>query len=204
MRAAAESAIPLISAIGHETDTTLIDYAADVRAPTPTAAAELCALPRDVLLERLSGLSEWLTAQAHLIIDRESQRLDYLQQHLGRPSEWLHAQEVMLTRFFNRLREGVRKPIEQANNKTQLQALRLSNAIKNTHQSRKDRLQRAGIRLELLDPSLVLKRGYAWLSNSQGVPVTQVKQLEVGQLVQATLGDGEADLSVISKSITSK
>lgn len=203
-RTIVESPVPVISGVGHETDFTIADFCADLRAPTPTAAAELCALPRDVLLERLSGLSEWLTAQAHLIIDRESQRLDYLQQHLGRPSEWLHAQEVMLTRFFNRLREGLRKPIEQANNKTQLQALRLSNAIKNTHQSRKDRLQRAGIRLELLDPSLVLKRGYAWLSNSQGVPVTQVKQLEVGQLVQATLGDGEADLSVISKSITSK
>jgi exodeoxyribonuclease VII large subunit len=56
----------------------------------------------------------------------------------------------------------------------------------------------------LLDPSLVLKRGYAWLSNKQGVPVTQVKQLDVGQVVQATLGDGEADMSVISKSVTSK
>ena len=150
------------------------------------------------------GLSEWMTAQVHLVIDRESQRLDYLQQHLGRPSEWLHAQEVLLNRFFNRLREGVRRPIEQANNKTQLQALRLSNAIKTTQQSRKDRLQRASIRLELLDPSLVLKRGYAWLSNKQGVPVTQVKQLDVGQVVQATLGDGEADMSVISKSVTSK
>jgi exodeoxyribonuclease VII large subunit len=59
-----------------------------------------------------------------------------------------------------------------------------------------ERLQRAELRLGLLDPSLVLKRGYAWLTDKQGVAVTGVKKLEPGEQVHATLSDGTVDLSV--------
>ena len=74
--------------------------------------------------------------------------------------------------------------------------MKLAAGVKDTMQREKDRLQRSGIRLELLDPSLVLKRGYAWLSDQQGVPITRAAKLSPKQPVNAVLGDGEVALEV--------
>ncbi len=200
-RTIVQSPVPIISGVGHETDFTIADFCADLRAPTPTAAAELCALPRDILVERLNAASEWMTGKAEQLLDKESQRLDYLQQRLGRPSQWLRLQESLLVRHYNRLREGVRRPIDRSLNANQLLGLKLSNSVKEALQSRGDRLRGAAIRLEMLDPSLVLKRGYAWLSDSKGVPITQAAELKVDQVVNAAFGDGQAELSVISKTV---
>jgi len=201
-RAIVQSPVPIISGVGHETDFTIADFCADLRAPTPTAAAELCAMPRDMLMERVSAASEWMSRRAEQLLDRESQRLDYLQQRLGRPSGWLRQQESILARHYNRLREGARRPVDKSLNANQLMALKLSNAVKEALQSRHERMRGAAIRLELLDPSLVLKRGYAWLSDSSGVPITQATELEINQVIKALLGDGQAELSVISKTLT--
>jgi exodeoxyribonuclease VII large subunit len=75
----------------------------------------------------------------------------------------------------------------------------LSRHAQQMPQTARERLARAQLRLELLDPRLVLQRGFAWLTNAQGQTIASVTQLDVGQPVQATLADGRVDLQVQSK-----
>ena len=195
-RTIVQSPAPIISGVGHETDFTIADFCADLRAPTPTAAAELCAVPKDALLKGLLTLDESLTRAAHLSVDRAQQRLDYLQDRVGRPSSRVHVEQAKLTQSFNRMKSCVLQPLAQSNNKAQLLQMRLGTGVKDLLQRQNDRLQRSGIRLELLDPSLVLKRGYAWLSDQQGVPITRAAKLKPKQAVNAVLNDGEVELEV--------
>ena len=195
-RTIVQSPVPIISGVGHETDFTIADFCADLRAPTPTAAAELCAVPRDILLRSVQNLFELLTRGAHLTIDRAEQKMDYLQDRIGRPSARLHLEQARLMHSFNRMKECVRLPIAQSNNKSQLLGIRLERGLKELVQFQKDRLQKSSIRLELLDPSLVLKRGYAWLSDQKGEPITTAKQATPGQGVKAVMSDGEVGLVV--------
>ena len=73
---------------------------------------------------------------------------------------------------------------------------RLPEAVRRRFDRQQERLDRGALRLELLDPSLVLGRGYAWLTDIQGRTVTSVRQVAVGQIVRATLADGEVDFNV--------
>jgi len=195
-RTIVQSPVPVISGVGHETDFTIADFCADLRAPTPTAAAELCAVPTDHLLSAVENLFEQLTRAAHALLDRAQQRVDYLQDRVGRPSSRVHEEQARLTHALNKMRTSVRTPISQALNKTQLLQMKLDSGLKELLESQKQRVQRSGIRLELLDPSLVLSRGYAWLSDQEGVPITLAAKTKPKERVKAVLSDGEVDLEV--------
>ena len=108
VRAAAESRIPLISAVGHETDTTLIDFASDRRAPTPTAAAEIAVPVLSDLAARLSEGQARLTRAAHHHIDRPRQRLRDLARAMGRPSALTEPARQRLDLFSARLDPALR------------------------------------------------------------------------------------------------
>lgn len=195
-RTIVQSPVPLVSGVGHETDFTIADFCADLRAPTPTAAAELVAQPREVWLGALDLLADRLESSVQRQIDLRHQRLDQAAQRLGRPSGLAAREQLRLARCAQRLRHGMLLNLERLALKNK--ALEADFAQKTVRHIalQSDRLERARLRLELLNPHLVLQRGYALLTDSQGHAVTSVGQARLGDALRATLADGVLDVTV--------
>ena len=175
VRAIARSPVPVVCGVGHETDFTIADFVADLRAPTPTAAAELACQPTDLLLGQLAAQEQFLQQAVLRRVDRESQKVDRLAARLGRPSALIARQLLRLDRH------------TQALPRAASWALR----------GRRESLELLGQRLQALDPQRVLLRGYAWIALEGGNPITTVRQAQAGQHWKATLADGTVDLEVL-------
>ena len=106
-RAIVQSPVPLISGIGHETDFTIADFCADLRAPTPTAAAELVAQPRQAWLDGLEAMQARIQDALLRQVDRQAQRLDAAAHRLGRPSQQMAQQRLHLSQIQQRARHGL-------------------------------------------------------------------------------------------------
>jgi exodeoxyribonuclease VII large subunit len=197
VRALAQSPVPVVVGVGHETDFTLADFVADLRAPTPTAAAELVAQPRDVWQSALEAMEGRLQDVVHRQIDQHSQRLDVVTSRLGRPSNLMSQQRLQLSSAAQRLHMTSLFSIKQSQQALISLQSRLPEAFRRDLIRKGDRLQRAELRLGLLDPKLVLQRGYAWLTGPEGNTISRVKQTYPGQLVRASLADGTVDLAVL-------
>lgn len=195
-RTVALSPVPLVCGVGHETDFTIADFVADLRAPTPTAAAELVSQPRDVWLSALERAAQRLDDTVLRHLDQQSQRLDVAAARMGRPSALMARQHGRLASAAQRLQLSARQVLRQERQTLDAVQSALPTALTRGQQRQDDRLQRAALRLGLLDPSLVLQRGYAWLSTAQGDTITSVSQTAPGQAVRATLSDGAVDLRV--------
>lgn len=195
-RVLAQSPVPVLAGVGHETDFTIVDFVADVRAPTPTAAAELVAPPRQTCLDALDALQRRITDGATRCLDRQGQRLDTVQQRLGRPSQRLSDQRLLLSQHAHALQRALQQ--HQTRQRQVLERLgqALPLALERALLQRQNRLELAGLSLSLLDPHLVLERGYAWLSDAQGQAVTRAGQTHAGQRLKAILHDGAVDLTV--------
>lgn len=196
VRLVAQSPLPLVCGVGHETDFTLSDFAADLRAPTPTAAAELCAPAREQRLGELAYLHERLSDTAHAALDQGAQRLDRIAQRLGRPSTRLHEARHELARLQHRLHSALLLTTQQQRNRVQALALALPPALQRSLRQQQERWQRQASALALLDPQWVLERGYAYLSDEAGNTITRTAQTRPGQVVRATLSDGPIGLTV--------
>jgi len=196
VRTLARSPVPVVCGVGHETDFTLADFVADLRAPTPTAAAELVAQPREVWLGATDGAARRLQDAVFRCLDQQSQRLDLTASRLGRPSVFVGRQHLRLASSAHRLQYSSLHYLKQKEQDLQRLQPTLPDAVHRGLQRKQDRLERAALRLGLLDPSLVLQRGYAWLTSPEGQTITSVRQARVGQLVRATLADGGLDLTV--------
>ena len=170
------SPVPVIVGVGHETDFTIADFVADLRAPTPTAAAELSATTQHDWLDAVDQMQERMRNALTRMLDRQSQRLDLASVRIGKPSGVV---------------SGLRHRLDSAHQ-------RLEHAVHRNLEQRRHRIQTAELRLGLLDPTLVLSRGYAWLTDERGVALTRVIQLHSGQSVGARLADGSAELTVQS------
>jgi exodeoxyribonuclease VII large subunit len=217
-RVMAQSPVPLISGVGHETDFTIADFVADVRAPTPTAAAEMAATDRGVGLEALSVLAHRLSRGLLRQQDRQAQRLDSVaarwgvglvrQQdrqvqrlsavavRLSRPQALLSQHRQWLDQLRHRLQAGVQNDLTDKGHQLERLNDRLGFGRDQQVQNHIQRLERATLRLSSLDPHRVLERGYAWLSDDKGQALTHVGQFQPGQSVQATLSDGVLPLTV--------
>lgn len=195
-RAIVACPVPVVCGVGHETDFTIADFCADLRAPTPTAAAELCATSQAELLSQLTDVFDALQSLTQHQLDRQAQRLDHLQNRLGRPSEGTANQKMQLLRLHQRMRQSVQQRLQRGRNDWSTLNSSLARGVQQTPAVARERIQRAAMRLELLDPKLVLQRGFAWLSDKNGVAVASVKQTHDGQLLSATLADGVVDLRV--------
>ena len=196
-RLIAQSPVPLICGVGHETDFTIADFVADVRAPTPTAAAEMAATARGVGLEALSVLEDRLTRGLQRQQDRQAQRLDSIAARLSRPQALLGQHSQWLDRLANGLQAGVQTRLTEAGHRLERLSDRLSFNQGQQVQQRAQRLERAALRLSSVDPHRVLERGYAWLSDESGQALTHATQFQPGQLVRATLADGDVPLKVL-------
>jgi exodeoxyribonuclease VII large subunit len=192
----AQSPVPIVCGVGHETDFTIADFVADLRAPTPTAAAELVAQPREVWLGAIDAVARRLQDAVFRRLDQHSQRLDLNASRLGRPSALVGQQRLRLASSAQRLQSSSLHFLKQKQQDLQRLQVTLPDALRRTLSRRADRLERAALRLGLLDPTLVLQRGYAWLTRTDGATITSVRQTQVGQRLRATLADGELDMTV--------
>lgn len=196
VRTVACSPMPVVCGVGHETDFTLADFVADLRAPTPTAAAELCAPSREVRLAELAYVQERLSDALLSSVDQRGQRLDRLAHRLGRPSERLHLEVQHLTQLQHRLLAALTKTAQRQEHRLDSLGSALPLALGRASERHTQRLQRCDTALKLLDPRLVLERGYAFLTDEQGSAVTSAAQVTPGQGLRAVLADGELALHV--------
>lgn len=175
-RAIFNCAIPTISGVGHETDFTICDFAADMRAATPTAAAELVTPSRDLLLNTLNQLKLQLARNMQFILHQRSQSLDYLARRLKSPSQQIDQQKMQLSQI----------------------AYRLQNCINQQLKTKQQNLLRSAQNLQHLNPQAVLARGYAFVQNNTGTIISSSTQISSGDEVKLTFGAGTAE-AVISK-----
>jgi exodeoxyribonuclease VII large subunit len=196
VRAVAASPIPVVCGVGHETDITLCDLAADLRAPTPTAAAEMAALPASDLLAGLATLARGLSRATRRVLDTQSQRLDLVAHRAGRPAQALAGQQQRLTGLAQRLLTGLRRRGESGTWMLLPLARRLVTAGQVEQARRNAALRAIGARLEAAHPQQVLERGFAWVQGSDGAPVLHAAQLATGDMIEAVFSDGRASARV--------
>jgi len=173
--------IPIISGVGHETDFTIADFAADYRAPTPTAAAELATPDRNNLLGGIMQLEQRISRQIRYLLENRSQQLDYLSRRLLSPLQQIRHKRDTLIQLQSRLKTA---------GTTQLQ-------------QQQQRLIQLGQNLQHLNPQAVLERGYAYVQNANGELISSNKQLKTGQRVALSFKDGKADAEILPTSLFS-
>ena len=196
VRAVVGCPVPLVCGVGHETDITLADLAADLRAPTPTAAAELVAMDRAAAVAEQDRLFQRLGHRLQQRLDSLNQRLDQAALRLARPTQTLSVLDRRQALLSQRLIQAREQGLRQARLRADLLQGRLEAAAKAQWPSQHHRLDALAGRLHALDPKRVLERGYAWLSDAQGQPLTSVAQVRTDDLVQGVLADGVLQMRV--------
>lgn len=216
----AASPVPLIAGVGHETDFTIADFMADVRAPTPTAAAELVCRSQHEWTEQLQNVLGNLQARMQRILERGALRLDRAMAMLVSPAQRIAQQRQRLEHATERLNSAMRGRLERSTDQQQQLAHRLARQTLDLRM-RQGRLTQAvqGLRqgmqgqllqkqqtvslarhtLQALSPLDILKRGYAIVRDAQGNIVQNTLDLNVGERLDVELNRGQVSVSVINK-----
>ena len=200
VRAAAGSAIPLISAVGHETDTTLIDYASDRRAPTPTAAAEMAVPMLSELKEGLRGLELRLHTVASRLFEYATQRLDDLSERLKVALPlMLSRKEQQLASVSAALRPRVlMAEIKAVGDRLSDWQKRMQLATTRALESRADKLAHLAALLESVNYQRVLERGFALVKDGSGKLITSAKAAAREKEIELTFRDGKVTTQLSS------
>lgn len=175
-RAIANCQIPTISGVGHETDFTICDFVADLRAATPTAAAELACEDMQQRKQKLIHLQQQLQRIMTNSLNQQTQRLDYLAKRLISPKQKLATQQSMLVQLQTRLHFAMQQQLQQ----------------------KQQRLQYFQTSLAQLSPESVLARGYAIVSTDTGA-VTSSHQLNTDQPLDIQFHKGKIGVKVVKK-----
>lgn len=218
-RAIFHSRLPVMSAVGHEVDVTLADFAADVRAPTPSAAAERLAPDQHALKRQLVDQQSRLQRAMQRRLERDSQQLDSLRARLRHPGEQLNRQRQHVATLAQRLNRAMQQTLTQQ--QTQVTQLgrrlasqdiarlhraeservsqlhrRLENAMQRQLQRQKTRLTSAARELNAISPLAVLGRGYAIAQDDKGQVVRRAVETQPGQKLSLRLGEGRLSVEV--------
>lgn len=217
-RAIAASPVPVISGVGHETDFTIADFVADLRAPTPTAAAELCCRSRSSCLDQVQSVFAALSKQQHRLLERASLRLDRAVAGLVSPQQRLQQQRDRLSALKSRLTQAAMRPQEQRTARLALLQARLAHAEPRVQGARDaltrqmQRLAAAAQRqlerdtqrkaaatqtLQALSPRNILERGYAIVRDDEGAIVKNALDLSVGERLDIELGHGRLQADIL-------
>jgi exodeoxyribonuclease VII large subunit len=215
--AVANCAIPVVSGVGHETDFTICDFAADVRAATPTAAAELAATPRADWMGSLRADAIDLRRAMRRALGDAAQTLDNLQRRLLSPTARIGQQRLQLQAHATAMLHATRNPLQQARFTVDRLAARLAArkpdataaraaigalqhragaSMRNQLAQRRDALQALSAQLELLNPQRTLERGYAIVTDAAGAVLRDPAHIQPGQTLGVRLAEGSADIGV--------
>jgi exodeoxyribonuclease VII large subunit len=190
VRAVAAMPMPTIAGVGHETDVTLVDFAADLRAATPTAAAELAAPARDELIAQLDVLARRLVQRVRHRLDREAQRLDQRALQVARPAAWVHREATRVQALGARLRGSLVQSLARAGQAATRAADRWRHAGAMQRAGMASRLQAQALRLASLDPHKVLARGYTLVLDERGRALMSARAAPPGEQVAIRWHDG--------------
>ncbi|AHG63667.1 exodeoxyribonuclease VII large subunit [Advenella mimigardefordensis] len=217
-RLIAASRIPLVSGVGHETDFTIADFVADLRAPTPTAAAELVCRPRQDILNEIAGLTDRLSRHQQRMLEHYSLRLDRLTGRLVSPAQKIRADRVRVVHAIRQLDAGVRTGLTYKRNRVALlnQALehsapqvaharnrvatlltRLDRAADRIISQQQRRFERTHTQFTAINPRAVLGRGYAIVYDEAGRVQRDPAALQDGQTLKVELEKGTQQVRVI-------
>ncbi|MGZ5117316.1 MAG: exodeoxyribonuclease VII large subunit [Burkholderiales bacterium] len=218
-RAIAASSIPVVSGVGHETDFTIVDFVADLRAPTPTAAAQLTSPDRIEMCEQLRSTQLRLGRSVKRALENRMQRVDYLAKCLVHPGDRISHQLQHLTHLANRLCGGWRRYFETQSwgirgiarelhaARPDIAALerarielgrRLTDAARTRVDTTAARLGSIESHLKHLNPQLVLERGYSIVMNAAGTVVQDAAQTAAGEELTLGFARGSAQAEVKS------
>lgn len=216
-RAIAASSIPVIAGVGHETDVTIADFAADVRAATPTAAAELAVTPRADWLASLQADAVDLQRAMERRLFDAAQGLDGMSRRLLSPSTRIGHQRLQLLSLATAMTHAVQAPVNRhglalaqlqqrwARHRPDVRALRARIASDGRHlnaslgsqlRARRESLHALAAQLELLNPQRTLERGYAIVRDSRGQVVRDPAQIKARDTLNIRLANGSAEVGV--------
>ena len=190
---------PVISAVGHEIDWTISDYVADLRAPTPTAAAELAVPQMSEVKYKIAQLNNRMQKSIEDKLMKNKTKIEQISQKqiLRNPESIYEIKQMHLDSQINRLEFSSRNIISQ--NKNKLFKLEHSNVMRNPDEiikPKKERFTRNIEKLEILNPLLTLKRGYT-LAKKDGKVISSAKDVKVGDKLDIEFDDGTINTKVI-------
>ena len=220
VRAVAQCSMPVVCGVGHETDYTLIDFVADARAPTPTAAAAMATPDRQELGEQILAIADSLALAARRRIEDQMQRVDYLGKRLVHPGQRIETRLDQLSHLGARLRHAQRNQLHtlalrldalcsglssrrpdlaRLRGRYQDLALRLKNGGRSFLDNRRHALEALSAHLDHLNPEAVLWRGYSIVTRRDGLIVRDASELEIGATVDLRLARGRAGARIENK-----